>query len=141
MRQNYLVDTNVILDLVLGREGAKNAIECFEVFDSKPYFEAWISAHTPSIVHYVGRKQIGNEATFQMLGLICDQFEIASFSTPLMRKALKYGVQDFEDAMQVACAENIGAQSIITRDKKDFRTSPVPFLTPADFLAQYGPSR
>lgn len=138
MLQNYLVDTNVILDLVLGREGAENAIDCFDVFDSKPNFEAWIAAHTPSIVHYVGRKQIGNEAIFQRLGTIADQFEIAPFSTPLMRKALSYGMTDFEDAMQVACAENIGAKGIITRDKKDFRNSPIPFLTPADFLAQHG---
>ena len=138
MLQNHLVDTNVILDLVLDREGVEDAIRCFDVFDRKSNFEGWIAAHTPSIVHYVGRKKVGNEAVLQILELLSDQLEIAPFSTPLMRKALGYGIPDFEDAMQVACAENIGAIAIITRDKKDFRNAVVPFLTPQEFLARHG---
>ena len=42
--------------------------------------------------------------------------------------------KDFEDALQEATAEHIGADYIITRNTKDFAASSVPSLTPADFL-------
>ncbi len=138
MLQNDLVDTNVILDVVLGRAGSAEVIRCFEVFDQKPNFGAWIAPHTPAIVHYVGRKQIGNEQVFVTLNQIAARFQIAPFTNQLMQDALCYGMSDFEDAMQSACADGIEAKGIITRDQKDFKNSPVPFLTPAEFVAQHG---
>lgn len=136
MLQNYLLDTNIILDVVLGRAEKINAIKCLDVFDQKADFSAWIAPHTPAIVHYVGRKQIGNDQIFVSLNQIAARFNIAPFTNQFMQNALSYGMGDFEDAMQAACAEGICAKAIITRDKKDFQNSPIPFLTPLQFLAE-----
>ena len=44
---------------------------------------------------------------------------------------------DFEDAVIAATALREGASYIITRNTIDFVKSPVPAMTPADFLREY----
>ena len=39
--------------------------------------------------------------------------------------------------MQAVAAEACGADCIVTRNKPDFTGSPVPVLTPQEFLAAY----
>jgi predicted nucleic acid-binding protein len=43
---------------------------------------------------------------------------------------------DFEDAVIAAVAQREGADYIVTRNTKDFIASPVPAITPEDFLAR-----
>lgn len=49
--------------------------------------------------------------------------------------ALQLNMPDFEDAMQASAAMACGANYIITRNVRDFKTSPVPALTPEAFQA------
>jgi hypothetical protein len=48
-----------------------------------------------------------------------------------------YGISDFEDALQVACAVAGFADFIITRNMEDFAPSSIPALTPEAFLTAY----
>jgi hypothetical protein len=41
---------------------------------------------------------------------------------------------DFEDAVQASCARRSHAKYVITRNTKDFANSPIPALSPTDFL-------
>ena len=43
-------------------------------------------------------------------------------------------MRDFEDGLQAVAAEAVGAQVIVTRNTADFRRSPIPAVTPAEFL-------
>lgn len=43
-------------------------------------------------------------------------------------------MSDFEDALQVAAALAANADFIVTRNLQDFRRSPLPALTPPQFL-------
>jgi hypothetical protein len=43
-------------------------------------------------------------------------------------------MRDFEDALQAVAAESVGAQAVITRNAADYRRSPVPAVSPAEFL-------
>ena len=45
---------------------------------------------------------------------------------------------DLEDAMQVAAAQECGAQYIATRNLRNFKSSPIPARTPAELLAELG---
>jgi hypothetical protein len=45
---------------------------------------------------------------------------------------------DFEDALQVACGAAARADLIITRNIRDFSSSPIRASTPEAFLGQYG---
>ena len=42
---------------------------------------------------------------------------------------------DFEDAMQVAAARACGAQHIVTRNVRDYESSPISAISPQDALS------
>ena len=62
-------------------------------------------------------------------------YRLTPFS--LFDRALALSMTDFEDAIQAAHAESCGAHLIVTRNTADFANSPVPAMTPEDFLARY----
>jgi len=46
-------------------------------------------------------------------------------------------MSDFEDAIIAATALRENAEYIITRNIKDFTQSPIPAITPSDFLRRF----
>ena len=52
--------------------------------------------------------------------------------------ALGYGIKDYEDAPQAAAANACSASWLVTRDSLGFAGSPVPGISPADFLMEVG---
>jgi predicted nucleic acid-binding protein len=56
-------------------------------------------------------------------------FEVAAVDGNVLRDALQYETQDFEDAVSAAAAEATGCEAIVTRDPKGFRTAGLRVLT------------
>jgi hypothetical protein len=52
----------------------------------------------------------------------------------ILDQALGSAGSDFEDNIQLASAESISANHLITRNKKDFDTSRTKVLTPEEWL-------
>jgi len=50
--------------------------------------------------------------------------------------AMNSNIPDKEDAMQISCAERGDCEIILTRDSKHFSESPIPVLSPSDFLSR-----
>lgn len=55
------------------------------------------------------------------------------------RRALENGVRDYEDAIIAECAFRNGCDLIVTANTKDFGKSPVPAITPRDYVGIYKP--
>ena len=53
-----------------------------------------------------------------------------------VRIAYQRHTQDFEDCLIAVCAELLGADAIITRDKKGFLACSLPIMTPTEFLKE-----
>jgi predicted nucleic acid-binding protein len=51
-----------------------------------------------------------------------------------LQEAIKLNFTDFEDAVVAATAARENADFIVTRNAGDFTKSPVPAISPADFL-------
>jgi hypothetical protein len=64
--------------------------------------------------------------------------EVAPAGVREARQAVGFPMNDFEDAMQAAAAMAFDALYIVTRNVNDYKSSPVPALTPAQFLAEVG---
>jgi hypothetical protein len=50
----------------------------------------------------------------------------------VIETALRIGLKDFEDGVQLACAELNQVEAIVTRDRKDFVGASLPILTIAE---------
>lgn len=138
MLQTYLIDTNIFLDLILERSGADEAEETLRLFGKDQDLVPSMSSHCLATIFYVGRREIGKEAVLSTLKGLLLFIRLAPLDERSALKSFSYGMSDFEDALQAASAEAIGAVGIITRNTKDFKKSPVPCLTPAEFIAQHG---
>lgn len=130
------LDTNVILDIPLGREGAESSQQVLELCGSRGH-SLFMSWHTLSTLSYVLAKARDEEATRAFLSDLLDHVEIGPVSTEMARRALTLDLKDFEDAMQAVVAESVAADIIISRNLSDFSQSPVPATDPEAFLARF----
>ncbi|MDR2106162.1 MAG: hypothetical protein LBP24_01995 [Coriobacteriales bacterium] len=55
------------------------------------------------------------------------------------RQALQSDMPDYEDALIAFAARRQEVDFIVTRNKKDFANSPVPALTPGEFVELFKP--
>jgi len=135
------LDTNVVLDIALKRptffDSSKRALEVCER-DGHALNLSW---HTLSNLFYILRRDRGAEKTVEFLRQLLAIATVASVSHSDALKALGYGLNDFEDALQLSAAESCGAHVILTRNKADFRNPPtVSVLTPEEFAPAPSPS-
>lgn len=129
-----LVDSDVLLDLGFPREPfAEDASLVLEWCRDHPGrgFVAW---HSLANVHYLLARHHDDALSRRFLDGILHTLDVASAGGLAARRALTLPMRDLEDAMQAVSAETVGAQLIVTRNTADYRRSPVPAVTPAEFL-------
>ena len=68
------------------------------------------------------------------LNKLLEFMEVAPVKTGDARNALRLPMSDVEDAFQAAAAQAWKADVIITRNLPDYQKSPVPAISPAEFL-------
>ena len=132
-----LLDTNVILDVALRRpglfEGSKRALEKCEAESH----EMHISWHTLSNLFYILRRDRGAVETVEFLRHLLGISTVASVGHAAALRAVEFGLNDFEDALQLSAAESCRADVILTRNKTDFGSPPkIAVLTPEEFAPQ-----
>ena len=129
-----LIDTNVILDVLCNRpdfvENSSKVWKYCEIDKVKGYISA---LSVPNIV-YIMRIELNPERTRQLIQQIMRIFDVAELKTGDLKNAADMLTCDFEDAVQMCCAERIKADYIITRNIRDFKDSKVPALKPSEFL-------
>lgn len=126
-----LVDTNVVLDLLLQREPW--------LTDAKPFWDArddgsvfvYLLASIVPDVYYVCRKQVGKDRALNAVQTCLTGFEIVPVDLALLQQALGMTGPDFEDNVQIACAQMAALDYIVTRNPTDFRDSPIPVVEPS----------
>ena len=129
------VDTNILVDLVLSRqEFLPNAQRVFALGYAG---EAQLVVSALSFVNtvYLGRKyKFPMDDVLSKLRMIADFVDVADLSGQNVVDMLTSGWRDYEDATQHRSAIDEQADCIVTRNKKDFRASTLPVLTPEEFF-------
>ena len=124
-----LIDTDVLLDFVLGREPHFQASsELFNWAVKHPGLCA-VAWHSLANLHYL-TKAGAEEFIRDLLEFV----EIPATGTNEMNAALDLGFTDLEDAMQVSAALLFGAQGIVTRNIKHYRRSPIKVMAPDEVI-------
>ena len=129
-----LIDTDVLLDDALDRYPHSDYSVAFLRQVEQTRTEAFIAWHTVSNVYYLVTRERGDEFSRQFIVDLLDYVQIAETTTEHLRYALELDMRDFEDAMQVAAARACGARHIVTRNIRDFASSPIPAITPQEAL-------
>ncbi|MCH8513054.1 MAG: PIN domain-containing protein [Kiritimatiellae bacterium] len=122
------VDTDVLLDVALNRKAF--VAESAEVLRwASRTGKGAIAWHSLSNCAYL-LKGDGRDFLVNLLGIV----QVVTCGQPEALRALRLPMNDLEDALQATAALAFGADWIVTRNGPDFRNSPVPALSPADFL-------
>lgn len=131
-----LLDTCVILDALESRQPfSKDAEELF-LAAANNLFTGCITAKASTDIYYLMHRHThSDKASREVLNKLFSLFEVVDTAGMDCRRAIPSPVLDFEDAVMIETAARTEATYIVTRNLKDFARSPVPVLSPKDFLA------
>jgi predicted nucleic acid-binding protein len=125
-----LIDTNVVLDFLQEREPfVEEAAKLFERIDAGE-IEGFITATTITNIYYIIRKAAGSTVAIDAIAQILTDLHICAVDRSVLEQAILLNFQDFEDAVQYACAMMYGVDAIVTRDASGFTDSEISVILP-----------
>ena len=134
-----LIDTNVAITYISGRNDPFAAeIEQIMRLCTEEQIEGVLAFHSLSTIWYVTRKAPDTERR-KWIRQLCTLLTVSGADNQLILDAIeKEDFRDFEDALQDCCAEESGAEYIVTVNKRYFAGhSTVLPLTPKEFLSVF----
>lgn len=132
----YLLDTNIVLDLISKREPFVNSALRIFVLAEKEQLKLWISPHSLATIYYLLSRDKDPKSAGKLLEKLLNRLYIAPIDESVVRRAFSYGFRDWEDALVASAAHNAHVDAIVTRNVKDFKKSPLPVLLPDEVLAR-----
>ena len=131
-----IIDTNVVLDVLLEREPfVKPAVEIFCLVEESR-INAFLCATTITTIDYLLARSLPASKARDALHQLISLFEIATVNRPVIERALRSKIRDFEDAVLDEAGQMAGVDSVVTRNTKDFAGSTLNVFDPNEFLAQ-----
>ncbi len=129
--KRYFLDTNILLDFLGNRQPfGKYALEILNKSRLKEW-ELWTSDNSILTSYYIISKEIGENESRVKISRLINFLEIQPIQKVDIQRALESEFKDLEDAVQHFCASSIpGLEGIITRNKKDFKSSQIPVFEP-----------
>lgn len=130
-----LVDTNIIIDALTGREPFREAAEQVFLLAANQIEDMYITASSATDIYYLIRKHLHNadqakNAMSKLYGL----FYILDVTSEDCQEALLSKVKDYEDAVISSCADRNQMDYIVTRNIKDYEHSKVKALLSDELL-------
>lgn len=129
-----LVDLNVVLDVVQKREPHYSASAAVMGRVTDGHVPACLPAHAFTTLHYLVSRHQTETTANRVVDWLLRYFEVAGTTRHELEVARTLDWPDFEDAVVVAAAESSMCTHIVTRNIRDFHDSPVPALTPEEYL-------
>ncbi|MBQ9179538.1 MAG: PIN domain-containing protein, partial [Firmicutes bacterium] len=134
VNMNLLIDANVVIDVLEMRKpyfsSSKKVCECSEL----GLVNGFITSLSVANIMYVLHKNLSQGERNNVVRALNIMFNIEETKGSDLVKAADLDWKDFEDAVQYVAAKRIGIDYIVTRNKKDFKLSEIPVLTPTEVL-------
>ena len=128
------VDLNILLDVAQNRFPHYHASEEVLHRAGTGEYEAALPGHALTTLHYIIEKWSGTLLANQTIDGWLADFVVYSPDKTNFQRARQLQVRDFEDAVVASVAEATGSDCIVTRNGADIVGSPVPAITPTEFL-------
>ena len=129
-----LYDANIVLDVFQYREPFYGASALALTAALEGIVTGYFPAHAVPTISYVLRKHADQTTAVNAVNWLLGAFEIAPCNIVVLKQAAVANFKDFEDAVVAYSAFECQCDAIVTRNSNDFLTSPVPTLSPTDFL-------
>jgi len=113
------LDTNIILDLLLERDGYEDSAVIFQMQDEGK-LKICVSLLTMVNVAYVYKKTVGNNMAIANLKYLSTLVDVLPMDCNQLQKSILMEGKDFEDTLQCVCAAEGGCDYLITRNAKRF---------------------
>jgi len=132
------LDANVFLDLFLDRGRFADAAEIILGWCEEGKIEGYTSATNIANIYYLINQQKTKAETRKIIRKVLEFLSVPVASRKDLLLAIESDFSDFEDGIQYYSALNIDAVNyIITRNKKDFKTSAITVVTTEEFVKLY----
>src|ERR1044072_2748075 len=116
-----LLDTDVILDAIVAREPfTVPALELLDLSEAGG-LEVYISALTPLNIFYIARKAKSSTDLREAIKPLLRAVKVCPLDESVLSAAFAAPFYDYEDAVQLCCAEAAGLEAIVTRNISDFK--------------------
>ncbi|HEY7819884.1 MAG TPA: PIN domain-containing protein [Vicinamibacteria bacterium] len=129
-----LFDTNVILDLMLGRPHGDVAGRLVAAVERERLAGLLCATSVTTVEYLVSRTRGRREAKHAIRALL-RLFEVAAVTRAVLESALELPFSDYEDAVLHEAAYAAGAEGLVTRNGNDFRRARLPIFSPEELSA------
>ena len=132
-----MLDVNVLIDYLQKREPHYHSSSLAIKTVLQEAAIGFVPAHGLTTVYYILAKHTDRHKANQEVDWLLQRFEVAPADKTAFINARRSGIGDFEDAVVAALAESSGCDYIVTRNMPDFEHSPIPAITPEEFVNTY----
>lgn len=130
-----LVDTNVIIDALTGREPFREPAEQIFMLAANQIEDMYITASSATDIYYLIRKHLhSTDKAKNVMERLYELFYILDVGADDCQEALLSEVKDYEDAVISCCAVRNKMDYIVTRNIKDFEQSKIQAVLPDDLM-------
>jgi len=131
-----LLDTNIILDMALGRQPFFEKALKLVLLASEQNVPLFVTATTITDIYYIIRKSKGREAARGFVVQLLDIVQVAGVDRKVIEKALALqDLKDFEDAIQASTAILHEINVLVTRNSDDFVGAPLQIFSPEEAIS------
>lgn len=131
----FLIDTNVILDVVLDRHPwASDAAILFDLI-VRGKARGYVASHSITTIAYLVQRTAGRVAAATSIADLLGILAVVPLDAADFQRALAMGLNDYEDAVQVAASLKVGATAVVTRNSRDYVGGPAKCLSAGEAVA------
>ena len=133
MKKRIFVDTNILLDVLLEREGYYyDALKIWANAENGNV-EACIAAISLNNIHYVMRKLKSETTAMIAVKILLRIFKVIPVDADILGLAVDFHDKDFEDDIQLQCAIKAKCSQLFTRNPNHYDHSAIAVVPPTSF--------
>ena len=133
MKKRIFVDTNILLDVLLEREGYYyDALKIWANAENGNV-EACIAAISLNNIHYVMRKLKSETTAMIAVKILLRIFKVIPMDADILGLAVDFHDKDFEDDIQLQCALKAKCSQLFTRNPNHYDHSAIAVVPPSSF--------
>ena len=133
MKKRIFVDTNILLDVLLEREGYYyDALKIWANAENGNV-EACIAAISLDNIHYVMRKLKSVTTAMIAVKILLRIFKVIPVDADILGLAVDFHDKDFEDDIQLQCALKAKCSQLFTRNPNHYDHSAIAVVPPSSF--------